>query len=487
MITLQQRSRRLSADLETPISLFLSLTQNKIPGLLLESAEVDGRWGRYSIIACDYLMTVSCVDAKLSLSIKDDRLASLKELEGMPYLDGLRSLMQRLELVGDDMRQAPITRALYGYFGYETAALFQPRLAQAIPASSAESCLVLAGTVIVFDHLYNRLTQLSLGEHRDLSHAPLHGAEEPSVGEVSRTPDQAAYMKGVEHIKELLHDGEAIQVVLSSQASAEFHGDAFMLYRRMRSINPSPYMFFMRLPEVTLFGSSPELMVRCTDGKLQLSPIAGTRRRGRDDEEDAALAAELLDDVDHVGKELVAVGAGVHTVGQEGEDPKECSEHVMLVDLGRNDLGRVAKPGSVKLERLMEIERFSHVMHMTSRVTAQVNDGLDVLDILGAAFPAGTVSGAPKVRAMEILAEEEPLPRGPYAGCIGWLGLDKNGVHMDSGITIRSMWVKDGRIHWQTGAGIVYDSDPAAEWQECMNKGKIIDVILKGEDHVSVH
>lgn len=194
-------------------------------------------------------------------------------------------------------------------------------------------------------------------------------------------------MKGVEHIKELLHDGEAIQVVLSSQASAEFHGDAFTLYRRMRSINPSPYMFFMRLPEVTLFGSSPELMVRCTDGKLQLSPIAGTRKRGRDDEEDSALAADLL------------------------KDPKECSEHVMLVDLGRNDLGRVAKPGSVKLERLMEIERFSHVMHMTSRVTAQVNDGLDALDILGAAFPAGTVSGAPKVRAMEILAEEEPLPR----------------------------------------------------------------------------
>ena len=311
--------------------------------------------------------------------------------------------------------------------------------------------------------MYNRLTQISLGEHRDLSHAPLQETEEPSVGEVSRTPDQAGYMKGVEHIKELLHDGEAIQVVLSSQASAEFHGDAFTLYRRMRSINPSPYMFFMRLPEVTLFGSSPELMVRCTDGKLQLSPIAGTRKRGRDDEEDSALAADLL------------------------KDPKECSEHVMLVDLGRNDLGRVAKPGSVKLERLMEIERFSHVMHMTSRVTAQVNDGLDALDILGAAFPAGTVSGAPKVRAMEILAEEEPLPRGPYAGCIGWLGLDRNGVHMDSGITIRSMWVKDGRIHWQAGAGIVYDSDPAAEWQECMNKGKIIDVILKGEDHVSVH
>ena len=205
------------------------------------------------------------------------------------------------------------------------------------------------------------------------------------------------------------------------------------------------------------------MIVKQQGSRVYTCPIAGTRRRGVDAEEDALLRDELL------------------------RDEKERAEHVMLVDLGRNDLGRVAKPGSVKLERLMEIERFSHVMHMTSRVTAQVNDGLDVLDILGAAFPAGTVSGAPKVRAMEILAEEEPLPRGPYAGCIGWLGLDKNGVHMDSGITIRSMWVKDGRIHWQTGAGIVYDSDPAAEWQECMNKGKIIDVILKGEDHVSVH
>ena len=447
MITLQQRSRRLSADLETPISLFLSLTQNKIPGLLLESAEVDGRWGRYSIIACDYLMTVSCVDARLSLSIKDDRLASLKELEGMPYLDGLRSLMQRLELVGDDMRQAPITRALYGYFGYETAALFQPRLAQAIPASSAESCLVLAGTVIVFDHLYNRLTQLSLGEHRDLSHAPLHGAEEPSIGEVSRTPDQAAYMKGVEHIKELLHDGEAIQVVLSSQASAEFRGDAFMLYRRMRSINPSPYMFFMRLPEVTLFGSSPELMVRCTDGKLQLSPIAGTRRRGRDDEEDAALAADLL------------------------KDPKECSEHVMLVDLGRNDLGRVAKPGSVKLERLMEIERFSHVMHIGSTVTGQIRDGKDAVDAVDAILPAGTLSGAPKFRACQIIQELEQSKRGIYGGAIGYVDFTGN---LDVCIAIRLVYKKKDEICIRSGAGIVADSVPEKEFEECQNKARAV-------------
>ena len=443
MITLQQRSRRLSADLETPISLFLSLTQNKIPGLLLESAEVDGRWGRYSIIACDYLMTVSCVDARLSLSIKDDRLASLKELEGMPYLDGLRSLMQRLELVGDDMRQAPITRALYGYFGYETAALFQPRLAQAIPASSAESCLVLAGTVIVFDHLYNRLTQLSLGEHRDLSHAPLHGAEEPSVGEVSRTPDQAAYMKGVEHIKELLHDGEAIQVVLSSQASAEFHGDAFMLYRRMRSINPSPYMFFMRLPEVTLFGSSPELMVRCTDGKLQLSPIAGTRRRGRDDEEDAALAADLL------------------------KDPKECSEHVMLVDLARNDMGRISEFGTVKVTQFMEVQNYSHVMHIVSMVEGKKKGEFHPLDLVSSFLPAGTLSGAPKIRAMEIIDELESVRRGLYGGATGYIDFSGD---MDFCITIRTMIKKKNRVYLQAGAGIVADSVPENEYQECCNK-----------------
>ena len=233
----------------------------------------------------------------------------------------------------------------------------------------------------------------------------------------------------------------------------------------MRRCNASPYMFFMDLPGITLFGSSPEVMVRCDEGKLQLSPIAGTRKRGADDLEDARLAAELQ------------------------EDPKERAEHVMLVDLGRNDLGRIARPGTVNVERLMEVERFSHVMHLTSRITARLQPDLDALDVLAATFPAGTVSGAPKVRAMEIIAKTEQLPRGPYAGCIGWLGLDDDNVSLDTGITIRSMWVKDGKLHWQAGGGIVFDSDPVAEWNEVYNKSAIMRTVLNttGEDHVPAH
>ncbi|MDD3468895.1 MAG: anthranilate synthase component I family protein, partial [Thermoguttaceae bacterium] len=245
-----------------------------------------------------------------------------------------------------------------------------------------------------------------------------------------------------------------------------FTADPFPLYRRMRRRNASPYMFFMRFRDITLFGSSPEVMVRCTNNQLQLSPIAGTRCRGKDDAEDALLAAELQ------------------------ADPKERAEHVMLVDLGRNDLGRIAQPGSVKLERLMEVERFSHVMHLTSRVTARLENGLDAVDVLAATFPAGTVSGAPKVRAMELIAETEKAPRGPYAGCIGWLGLDKDEVHLDTGITIRSMWVRDGQLHWQAGAGIVFDSVPEKEWNECQNKAAVMRGIMQktdGEYDVPAH
>ncbi len=457
-ISLQQSSRRLGADTQTPISLFMQLTRENEFALLLESAEVDGRWGRFSVIACDYLLDVSCRDGLLHLEIADERLEPLAELEGMPFMEGVRGVMDALAIVPADFSQAPITRALYGYFGYEMAAVFQPKLAQTLDVADAEARLVVAGTVLVFDHVYNHLTQLSLGKHREMK--PVLNPEPAPirVGEVTRRPDEGGYKEAVRRVRELLHQGEAIQVVGATQASAPFEGDPFTLYRRMRSMNPSPYMFFMRFPGIVLFGSSPEVMVRCADGRLQLSPIAGTRRRGQDDVEDAELAADLL------------------------KDPKECAEHVMLVELGRNDLGRVARPDSVKVERLMEVERFSHVMHMTSRVTASLAQGRDALDVLAATFPAGTVSGAPKVRAMEIIHELEEVKRGPYAGCIGWIGLDDDAVHMDTGITIRSMWVRDGRIFWQMGAGLVYDSDPDKEWQECRNKGRIIDAILAADE-----
>lgn len=324
--------------------------------------------------------------------------------------------------------------------------------------------LVLPGTQLVFDHLYNRLCQISLGEHREVRGSRDAEGSFSVSGDVRADPGEAGYKAMVEKIKAMLHQGEAIQVVPSVNFSVACEGDPFVLYRRMRRYNASPYMFFMRLADFCFWGASPEVMVRCQKGRLQLSPIAGTRRRGRDDLEDARLAEELR------------------------SDPKEQAEHVMLVDLGRNDLGRVAQPGSVNLERCMDVERFSHVMHLTSRVTARLAQGLDALDVLAATFPAGTVSGAPKVRAMEIIRSLEGRARGPYAGCIGWLGLDKDSVDLDMGIAIRSMWSRQGRLFWQAGGGIVHDSDAALEWKEVCNKSAIMRLVLEeGDAHVPAH
>ena len=463
---LRQRARWLPADMDTPISLFLGMAGNG-DGILLESAEVDGRWGRYSVLACDMALVLTCREGRLAVDIRDDRLAPLAAHDGQPYVAGLRALMRQLRITPPEgMDVPPITRALYGWLGFGMARLFHPTLPGAMPEAEAEAARLLPGTVLLFDHLYNRLCQISLGEHREVqsgrqaAEAPL-----PDVGAVTASPDEAGYKAVVERIRAMLHAGEAIQVVPSVRFSTPFAGDAFTLYRRMRRYNASPYMFYMKIGDMTLFGSSPEVMVRCTRGRLQLSPIAGTRRRGHDDAEDARLAQELRD------------------------DPKERAEHVMLVDLGRNDLGRVARPGSVTLERCMEVERFSHVMHLTSRVTAQLDEGKDALDVLAATFPAGTVSGAPKVRAMQIIREMEGRSRGPYAGCVGWLGLDKDSVHLDTGITIRSMWLRDGELCWQAGGGIVHDSDPELEWKEVCNKSAIMRLALRNEEecHVSAH
>jgi len=259
----------------------------------------------------------------------------------------------------------------------------------------------------------------------------------------------------VARTRELINQGEAIQVVLSTRFSSPFQGDPFGLYRRLRQANPSPYMFYLNLSELTLIGSSPELLVRSTDGLLQERPIAGTRPRGQDESEDRRHAQDLL------------------------HDDKEKAEHLMLVDLGRNDLGRIATPGSVQVDKFMQVERFSHVMHLTSYLQARLQSGLDALDVLKATFPAGTVSGAPKIRAMEIIADLEQQRRGPYAGAVGWLGLDSPQLNLDTGITIRTLWIEDGHINWQAGAGIVSDSVPEKEWEECCNKAKIINHILE--------
>ncbi|MDD6088542.1 MAG: anthranilate synthase component I family protein [Desulfovibrionaceae bacterium] len=473
-IRLRQHVRWLPADMDSPISLFMGMAQNKT-GILLESAEVDGRWGRYSVLACDMALTLSCKQGLLELRIEDDRLRPLSCFNGLPFVEGIRGVMRNLDILPDSLYAdlPPITRSLCGYFGFGMAGLFNSKLSSVLPPEEAECTLCLPGTLMLFDHLYNKLAQVSLGRH-----APVFGAHSSEFyteslannapldeSSIQSTPDGAGYMAAVDAIREMLRNGEAIQVVPSTRFSMPFDSDPITLYRRMRCDNASPYMFFMRFPDITLFGASPEVMVRCTGGRLLTAPIAGTRRRGHTSEEDERLARELLD------------------------DPKERAEHMMLVDLGRNDLGRLAKPGSVNVDSLMAVERFSHVMHLTSNVTAELRDGLDAMDVLAATFPAGTVSGAPKLRAMEIIARTERLPRGPYAGCIGWIGLDKDSVHLDTGITIRSMWVRDGKLNWQAGSGIVFDSNPALEWKEVRNKSAIMRKVctLSGDQYVPSH
>lgn len=457
-ISMRQRARWLTADMDTSISLFSRLVGTG-DGLLLESAEVDGRWGRYSIIACDMALFVECRDGKMVLDIRDSRFGRLRGLEGQPFVEGLRNLMRQIEIGPPDGMEdlPPITRALYGYLGYGMAALFNPVLQKFMPVSEADCQFALPARILVFDHLYNRLCSLELWSASEAVNAGVGAKGTTPAPESDCETGEQRYKDFVMRIRDALHRGEAIQVVPSARFSIPFQGDPFQIYRRMRSHNPSPYMFYINFPGITLFGSSPEVMVRCTRGQLQLSPIAGTRRRGKDDLEDARLANEL------------------HA------DPKERAEHVMLVDLGRNDLGRIAEPGSVRLERCMEIEKFSHVMHLTSRIGARLAKNADAIDVLAATFPAGTVSGAPKLRAMQIIRDLEGGGRGPYAGCIGWLGLDKDEVSLDMGITIRSMWVREGRLCWQAGGGIVHDSDPEAEWKEVCNKSAIMRMVLREE------
>jgi len=457
-IRLKQSGKWLPADIQTPISLFLGLVGAK-QGILLESAEVDGRIGRYSIIAWNYRLRLSCKAGKLEVASRDERLDELKQFDGMDFIQGVRRVMQVLHIEPEPGFETlpPIVRSLCGYFGYGMAGMFEPKLAPLLRPEQGEACLVLPGNVALFDHLFHRLCLLSLvdGAKVEMDIAALtKNVDPPVAGQIQNMPEEIAYKMAVARAKDLIRQGEVIQVVLSTRFQASFTGDPFMLYRRLRRVNPSPYMFFLRLPKLTLLGSSPELMVRCIDGKLTSCPIAGTRPRGDTVAEDERLAAELL------------------------ADPKELAEHVMLVDLGRNDLGRIAAPGSVEVEKYMQIERFSHVMHIVSYVGAQLAPGLDAIDVLAATFPAGTLSGAPKVRAMELIAELEGISRGPYAGVIGWLGLDKGRVDLDTGITIRSLWVRDGMAHWQAGAGIVYDSDPEREWIECCNKAKVLSQIL---------
>ncbi len=449
-------------DTETPVSCYLKIKDRSF-SYLLESAYQGKRWGRYSFIGYRPFMTV----------IFHDRAAQIIEGSKKNILKGVRNPLEVLRDLGRRFRPvileeiSPFQGGFVGYLNYELVRKWE-RLPNIVPEDNniPESVFTVSSRLIIFDHLTHQVKVVAFaridGENNlkdtyenacieveetfeelraPLSPESLQGSF--SLSSLKSNFKKENFKKAVCKAKDYIEAGDIIQVVLSQKFSGEMSGDDFMVYRNLRSINPSPYMFYLNFRDIRLIGSSPEILVRLTNGRIELRPIAGTRPRGRSPEQDQRLEKDLL------------------------SDPKERAEHIMLVDLGRNDVGRAAEPGSVSVPRLMEVEHYSHVMHIVSRVEGYLKQGLDAYDLFMAAFPAGTVSGAPKVRAMEIINELEPAPRGPYSGAVGYFGFNGN---MDFCITIRTITVARNILSLQVGAGIVYDSSPEKEYQETLNK-----------------
>ena len=461
--------REVVADLETPVSAFLKLVGPSGSGFLLESVENGDTWGRFSFVGRDPSLVVVArngsitVDGRLPGGVPVDRgvLAALEALLGVYRSPPLPDL-------------PPLHGGIVGFLGYDIVREVE-RLPDPPPDDLGlpDAVLSVIGHLAAFDHWRQRVwlienvvvsagaSTAELDLAYDLAVARLDASEadlgrplpyrpamppDPSdpLPEVRSTVGSRAYGDAVGVAKEHILAGDIFQVVLSQRFDLDLDADPFDVYRVLRQVNPSPYMYFLRHPEVTVVGSSPEPMVQLRDGRVVSRPIAGTRRRGRTPEEDRRLAGELV------------------------EHPKEVAEHVMLVDLARNDVGRVVRFGTETVDELMTLERYSHVMHLTSQVSGLLKEGKGPIDVLRATLPAGTVSGAPKVRAMEIIDSLEPTKRGPYAGVVGYLDFSGN---LDTAIAIRTMLVAaDGRASVQAGAGIVADSDPAAEDEECRNK-----------------
>jgi len=408
--------RETLADLDTPVSTYLKLA-NKPYSYLFESVQGASKWGRY-------------------------------QYPGLPEMTG----------------------GLVGYFGYETIGFVEPRLAfsdKPDAIGSPDIMLMVSKDVMVFDNLSGRIFMVTLADlndsnayqnaqaHLDSCVAGLASSfSAPTAADYGDAVDeddydlhfeQADFEQAVERCRDYIREGDIMQVVLSQRLSTPYEGKPIDLYRALRTINPSPYMYFLDMGGFEIVGSSPEILVRQQDETVTVRPIAGTRKRGLTQEKDNALEAELLG------------------------DEKEIAEHLMLIDLGRNDIGRIAQTGSVELTEKMIVERYSHVMHIVSNVDGKRRPDLDAIDVLKATFPAGTVSGAPKIRAMEIIHELEPVKRGIYSGAVGYLGWNGN---MDTAIAIRTAVIKDGVLNTQAGAGIVADSVPKYEWKETLNKAR---------------
>jgi len=458
--------REILADIDTPVSTYLKLA-NAPYTYLFESVQGGEQWGRYSIIGLPCRTHLSVRGQEVSLTVDEEPVDRWVVDDPLQSVRDFRNRYSTPEIAG----LPRFTGGLVGYFGYETVRCIEPRLGKVEkpdPVDAPDIFLMVSEEVMVFDNLSGRLYLIT---HVDPSEADAWERGNRRLEELieqlrSRRPvlppapgssvaesdfissfGESEFKRAVERSRRYIHDGDIMQVVLSQCLSIPYHAPTFDLYRALRTVNPSPYMYYLKLGDFDIAGSSPEILVRLEDGTVTVRPIAGTRRRGRSREEDESLEKELL------------------------ADPKELAEHLMLVDLGRNDIGRVSAIGSVEVSDRMTIERYSHVMHIVSNVTGELAAGRDAVDVLRATFPAGTLSGAPKVRAMEIIDELEPTKRGIYSGAVGYIGWNGN---MDTAIAIRTAVIKDQTLHIQAGAGIVADSVPEMEWQETMSKGRAI-------------
>ena len=455
--------REVLADLDTPLSTFLKLADGPY-SYLFESVQGGEKWGRYSIIGLPSKKVVRISGHEVTLVHNSKIEESLTVDDPLDWIENFQRQYKVPEIKG----LPKFNGGLVGYFGYDTIRYIEPRLKDCPNPDQLglpDILLMVSDELVVHDNLSGSLFIIVHAEENGFEEAQVrldwltnqldsqivHPAKSNSV---NVTEDdfvsgfsQQGFEEAVLKAKEYIKDGDAMQVVLSQRLSIPFTARPIDLYRALRSLNPSPYMFYLDLGDFHVAGSSPEILTRLEDGDVTVRPIAGTRPRGKTAREDKLLEFELL------------------------ADPKELAEHLMLIDLGRNDVGRIAKIGSVQLTENMLIERYSHVMHIVSNVVGKLKEGLSAMDVLRATFPAGTVSGAPKIRAMEIIDELEPVKRGVYAGAIGYLSWHGN---MDTAIAIRTAVIKDKMLHIQAGAGIVYDSVPKNEWDETMNKGRAV-------------
>lgn len=460
-------TREILADLETPLSAYLKLGSGR-NSYLFESVQGGEKWGRYSLIGLPSSTLLSVTGDQLTISRNGELIKSCRTEDPLAEVEAFHSTF-RMPVLPELPR---FTGGLVGYFGYDTVRYVEPRLAKhelQDLLGTPDILLMASDEVVIFDNL---LGKMILVVHADadqpdawdkanarldtieaqlqrplpaLSVLDIHAHEREQ--DFSSCFGEQAYKKAVERVKDYIFAGDCMQVVPSQRMIAPFNAEPINLYRALRCLNPSPYLYFLDFGDFQIAGSSPEILSRLEQGEVTVRPIAGTRKRGLTPEEDKALEADLL------------------------ADPKEIAEHLMLIDLGRNDVGRIAETGTVRVTEQMVIEHYSHVMHITSNVVGQVDSDTTAMDVLRATLPAGTLSGAPKIRAMEIIDELEPIKRGIYGGAVGYIGWNGN---MDTAIAIRTAVIKDGEVHVQAGAGVVADSVPQSEWDETVNKARVL-------------